>query len=107
MSRVVYLDCFSGISGDMTLGALLDAGLPFDDLKHALGSLAVSGYEITAERVLRTGIAATKFRVHEGPIGADHGHTHARAHDAEHAHASDHSHVSQHAHDSDHAHGHS
>src|SRR5439155_853605 len=103
MSRVVYLDCFSGISGDMTLGALLDAGLPFDDLKHALGSLAVSGYEITAERVLRTGIAATKFRVHEGSSGADHGH--ARAHDAEHAHASEHSHASDHSHVSQHAHG--
>jgi len=41
VSRVLYFDCFSGISGDMTLGALLDAGLPFDDLKRALGSLAL------------------------------------------------------------------
>ena len=37
MSRVLYFDCFSGISGDMALGAMLDAGLPLDDLKHALG----------------------------------------------------------------------
>ena len=41
MSRVLYFDCFSGISGDMALGALLDAGLPFDELKAALGSLAL------------------------------------------------------------------
>ena len=44
VSRVLYFDCFSGISGDMVLGALLDAGLPLDELKRALGSLAVSGY---------------------------------------------------------------
>ena len=46
----------------MVLGALLDAGLPFDELKAALGSLAMSGYEVTAERVLRAGVSATKFR---------------------------------------------
>ena len=40
VSRVLYFDCFSGISGDMVLGALLDAGLPLDDLTRALGSLA-------------------------------------------------------------------
>ena len=50
MSRVLYFDCFSGISGDMVLGALLDAGLPLDDLKRALGSLAVSGYRRRARR---------------------------------------------------------
>ena len=43
MSRVLYLDCFSGISGDMVLGALIDVGLPLDDLRRALGSLAVAG----------------------------------------------------------------
>jgi uncharacterized protein (TIGR00299 family) protein len=105
MSRVLYLDCFSGISGDMTLGALLDAGLPFDDLKRALGSLAVSGYEVTAERVLRTGIAATKFRVHEGTGLAGLGPGPEHAHDSERAHAPDHSHGSQHGHGSEHAHG--
>src|SRR4029077_19656191 len=65
MARVLYFDCFSGISGDMTLGALLDAGLPFEELKRALGSLAVSGYEISAARVLRAGVSATKFSVTE------------------------------------------
>ena len=65
MSRVLYFDCFSGISGDMTIGALLDAGLPFEDLKRALGSLAVSGYDISADRVLRAAVSATKFNVHE------------------------------------------
>ncbi len=65
MSRVLYFDCFSGISGDMTLGALLDAGLPLDDLKRALGSLALGDVELRAEKVLRTGVSATKFSVHE------------------------------------------
>jgi uncharacterized protein (TIGR00299 family) protein len=64
MGRVLYLDCFSGIAGDMLLGALLDAGLPFDELKQALGSLAVPGYELSATRVLRAGVSATKFSAH-------------------------------------------
>jgi uncharacterized protein (TIGR00299 family) protein len=66
VSRVLYFDCFSGISGDMTLGALLDAGLPLDDLRHALGSLALGDVELRAEKVLRTGVSATKFSVREG-----------------------------------------
>jgi uncharacterized protein (TIGR00299 family) protein len=66
VSRVLYFDCFSGISGDMTLGALLDAGLPLDELRRALGSLALGDVELRAEKVLRTGVAATKFSVHEG-----------------------------------------
>jgi uncharacterized protein (TIGR00299 family) protein len=67
VSRVLYFDCFSGISGDMALGALLDAGLPLAGLRQALGSLAVSGYEVTAERVVRAGVSATKFNVLEHP----------------------------------------
>jgi uncharacterized protein (TIGR00299 family) protein len=65
VSRVLYFDCFSGISGDMTLGALIDAGLPLDDLRQALGSLALGEVELRAEKVLRTGVSATKFSVHE------------------------------------------
>ena len=65
MSRILYFDCFSGISGDMTLGALLDAGLPFEELTRALGSLAVSGYHISTARVLRAGVSATQFLVRE------------------------------------------
>jgi hypothetical protein len=67
MSRILYFDCFSGISGDMVLGALIDAGLPLDELKRALGSLALAGYEVTTERVLRAGVSAVKFIVREHP----------------------------------------
>ena len=63
MTRVGYLDCFSGISGDMLLGALLDAGLPLDVLRAELAKLNVSGWELRAQRVRRAGIAATKAHV--------------------------------------------
>lgn len=63
--RILYFDCFSGISGDMVLGALLDAGLPLAELKAALGSLAIDGCDVEARPVLRAGLAATKFIVRE------------------------------------------
>lgn len=62
MARVMYLECFSGVAGDMLLGALIDAGLPVDALRDALGSLGV-GHEIAVTRVLRCGVTATKFDV--------------------------------------------
>ena len=65
--KLLYFDCFAGAAGDMILGALLDAGLPFDELKRALGSLAVEGWDVSVDRVLKTGVSATKFRVHEHP----------------------------------------
>ncbi len=99
MSRILYLDCFSGISGDMLLGALLDAGLPLDRLRDALGSLVVNEYDIDATRVLRAGVSATKFVVHEHPAPStqhDHDHDHHhRDHDHEHH---DHPHDHEHAH---------
>ncbi|HEY7058408.1 MAG TPA: nickel pincer cofactor biosynthesis protein LarC [Vicinamibacterales bacterium] len=62
---MLYLDCFSGASGDMIVGALLDLGLPFDALESALGSLAIDYGRVAADRVLRAGVSATKFRVIE------------------------------------------
>ena len=59
----------------MALGAMLDAGLPLGDLKGALGSLAVSGFDVSAVPVLRAGVSATRFTVHEhGGAQHDHGH---------------------------------
>jgi uncharacterized protein (TIGR00299 family) protein len=75
MATVLYFDCFSGISGDMALGALLDAGLPLDELRRALGSLALGDAHVHAQRVLRAGVSATKFSVHEH-AHASHDHTH-------------------------------
>ncbi|HXG89036.1 MAG TPA: nickel pincer cofactor biosynthesis protein LarC [Vicinamibacterales bacterium] len=65
--KTLYFDCFSGAAGDMILGALIDAGLPLADLKRALGSLGVEDWDISADRVVKVGITATKFRVHEHP----------------------------------------
>jgi uncharacterized protein (TIGR00299 family) protein len=71
VTKVLYLDCFSGVSGDMLLGACLDAGLPLDDLRAALGSLGLDDYTVSAERVLRSGIAATRWVLDERvPAGA-------------------------------------
>jgi uncharacterized protein (TIGR00299 family) protein len=64
VATILYFDCFSGASGDMVLGALLDAGLPLDELRGALGSLAVD-CAVDAARVLRAGVSATKFTVRE------------------------------------------
>jgi len=61
--RTAYFDCFSGISGDMTLGALVDAGVSIDDLRAELAKLSLPGYEFKIEKVNRSGIAATKAHV--------------------------------------------
>src|SRR5713226_4037282 len=74
---MLYLDCFSGASGDMILGALLDLGLPFEALKSALGSLALEYGEVTVEQVLRAGVAAKKWRLAE-PAAGDHKHYHLK-----------------------------
>ena len=115
MSRVLYLDCFSGISGDMLLGAILDAGLPLDELTRALGSLALPGMELRADRVLRAGVSATKFSVVEPgaqhPAGAGAAHDHAHPHEPDPAHVHAHDHSPDHSHDQgdprEHAPGHS
>jgi pyridinium-3,5-bisthiocarboxylic acid mononucleotide nickel chelatase len=77
LAKTLYFDCFSGASGDMILGALLDLGLPLDDLRGALGSLAADLGGLSASRVLRAGVSATKFRVDAGD--EDH-HWHAHDH---------------------------
>ncbi len=60
---LAYFDCFSGISGDMILGALVDAGVSLDALRAELAKLDLSGYELKSEKVTRSGIAATKVTV--------------------------------------------
>ena len=61
--KTAYLDCFSGISGDMFLGALLDAGLSFAELKAALQSLPLEGYELQSVSEERNYIYGTRFSV--------------------------------------------
>ena len=61
--KLVYFDCFSGISGDMTLGALVDAGCGVEHLRAELSGLQVPGWELTAEKVWKNGMAATYVKV--------------------------------------------
>jgi uncharacterized protein (TIGR00299 family) protein len=113
--KLLYFDCFNGASGDMILGALLDAGLPLDELRRALGSLGIGEYELAAERVLRAGVSATKFHlVERGGGGASTGteapapHSHLREHTHAHTHVHEHSHthLHEHAHSQEHSHSH-
>ena len=62
--KVAYLDCFSGISGDMFVGALIDAGLPFELLRETLGRLPVKGYDLEVRREGRNHLHGTRFLVH-------------------------------------------
>jgi uncharacterized protein (TIGR00299 family) protein len=76
--KVLYFDCFSGASGDMIVGALIDAGVPLDEIRGALGSLSIDEDAVWTERVQRAGIGATKFQVRgEEGSHAPHHHTHA------------------------------
>lgn len=70
MAQVIYFDCFSGISGDMALGALLDAGLALEDLRAELTKLPVQGWSIAAERGMRAFLSGTRALVHapEQPV---------------------------------------
>jgi len=63
MKKILYIDCFSGISGDMMVGALIDLGLDFRFLKKELGKIDIGGYVIESEKVKKSGISASKFTV--------------------------------------------
>ena len=100
MTKTLYFDCFSGASGDMALGALIDLGLPIDGLRQVLASLGIEHGAIAADRVLRAGVSATKFRFQEPELAvagrAD------RRHDRSHSHEPSHEHP--HPHETGHAH---
>ena len=96
MTRVLYLDCFSGISGDMFLGALLDLGVPLSVIETELAKLGLSTeYAIAAEKISRSGIQGTALTVRLTPEYShnhnhDQGHSHDHDHDHNHGHAAGH-----------------
>lgn len=94
--KLAYFDCPSGAAGDMILGALVDAGVPFATLERELGGLDLAGYRMECSEVMKAGFRATKVHVHldgyeEGPgyfrrLPAPEGHAHLDANRAD-AHA--------------------
>ena len=126
MGKTLYLDCSSGISGDMTVAALLDLGASEQRLRETLSTLPAHGFDVAVTRVRKSGLDACDFDVrldaaHEnhdhdmawlyGHLDAsehahDHEHEHAHDHEHEHAHDHEHEHDHEHAHEHDHAHHH-
>ncbi|MDD5543400.1 MAG: nickel pincer cofactor biosynthesis protein LarC [Acidobacteriia bacterium] len=83
--KIAYFDCFAGISGDMTIGAMLDLGVDLRALEAELKKLNVPGYQLQQSKVMRSGISATKFDVEihsakeaasKTPAGLHHSHDH-------------------------------
>lgn len=114
--KVLYFDCFSGISGDMTLGALLDLGIDKDVFKSELDKLNLEGYDIIIEKKTQNGIVGTDVQVvlneeyeklqkrieqHERSHHEHHGHTHNHE-----DHSHEHGHELNHQYDHDHSHSH-
>ena len=116
MGKTLYLECYSGISGDMTVAALLDLGADRSVLDRVLKSLKVSGFETKISRVVKSGIDACDFDVvldkehenHDHDMEYLHGHHH-KGHENNHFY--DHNHVHEdkaehfHSHEHNHAHG--
>ncbi|MBI2658532.1 nickel pincer cofactor biosynthesis protein LarC [Candidatus Woesearchaeota archaeon] len=69
--KTAYFDCFSGISGDMIIGALIDLGLDVDFLRKELEKLNLKEYKIESKKIIKSGISSTKF-----DVIAKHGHSH-------------------------------
>lgn len=98
--RILYYDCFSGISGDMNLGALVDIGVDKEYLTNELSKLNVSGYELSIKRDVKNGISGTKVDVilennHINDECDNHNHNHDHHH---HGHEHGHQHEDNHIH---------
>ncbi|MEH7380398.1 LarC family nickel insertion protein [Bacillus sp. JJ1533] len=117
--KTLYFDCFSGISGDMVIGALLDAGGDPQLLVEELKKLRFEDeYKLDWKKVVKNGITSTKFDVilknedsdhtHEHHHSHDHGHEHDHHHEHTHDHHQEegHKHLHRHEHNHDHHHAH-
>ena len=111
LGKKLYLECYSGISGDMTVAALLDLGADEKVLTEALESLPVPGFSIEIKRVVKSGIDACDFNVildaahenHDHDMSYLHGHEHHHSHEEEYG---SHHHNDGHSHDHHHSHHH-
>ena len=108
MGKTLYLECSSGISGDMTVAALLDLGADKEVLLKSVESLKLDGYEIKITDVVKSGIKACDFDVVLDEHHENHDHDMEYLHGkGDHHHHHDHGHSHGHTHDHDHAHEHS
>ena len=119
MTQLLYLECTSGISGDMCAAALIDAGADEAAVRRALESLPVEGFSIEITRVVKSGLDVCDFNVvldgahenHDHDMaylhGHEHGHAHSHGNDHPHAHACGHDHEHEHEPGHGHAHAHS
>ena len=94
MTNLLHLEGSSGISGDMTVAALLDLGGDRDRLQRVLNSLPLDGYRIEISRKKPDGIVGCDFNV----LLDDHAHEHAHDHSHDHVHAHAHEHAHDHRH---------
>ncbi|MFC4402692.1 LarC family nickel insertion protein [Gracilibacillus xinjiangensis] len=107
MGKTLYLDCFSGISGDMTIAALLDTGINMEYLEKELKKLQLEeAYQLQLKRVNKNGISSLKFDVIFDERPHHHVHTHAHSHEHEHTHDQHHHHHHHHNHSHGHDHHH-
>lgn len=116
MSKTLYLECYSGISGDMTVGALLDLGADESVLREALKSLPLDEFDIAVTRVKKSGLDACDFNVildeahdpHDHDMEYLHGHEHVKDdHGHNHGQLSEHDHEYSHGQLNEHEHEHS
>lgn len=110
MTKILYFDTSSGVSGDMFVGALIDAGADIEIIRKHISSLGLEGFCVRARKVSKHGLLGTKFDVLDPHTGRDvdapaesrdHKHDHGHNHDQGHGHDHDHDH------EHDHGHGHS
>ena len=105
--KTLYLDCISGISGDMTVGALIDLGVKPSALEWEIEKLNLGHFHMHYDRAKRKDIEGVKFDIHGGEThgeGCGHDHSHEE-HDHEHTHADGHTHSHEHEHAEEHKHG--
>ena len=116
--KVLFLDCFSGISGDMTVGALVDLGVKPSSLEWELSKVDLGDFHMHFDRQQRKSVEGVKFGIHEGATHThdqdepEHGHSHVHGHEHGHEHChhgeeEGHSHEHAHSHEHEDEHGHS
>lgn len=114
MKRALYLECSSGISGDMFVASLFGLGADKDKLEKVLNALPVSGFEYKISKVFKNAIECMDFDVildkeidgHDHDMEYLHGHDHDHCHEHGHSHDHDHDHGHEHTHDHEHSHHH-